>query len=332
MKVCIFVCLIVFPCLHCAASAGISSDSRMLIMFWNLENFFDWTDGGSSDSDREFSSAGERRWTRRRFHTKCNAVAKSILWIADRYGKLPDVIGLAEVENSSVVRSLVYSDVLKKCDYGYIHYDSPDPRGIDVALIYRKDIFSHASSRPYGIKGFSEDSQALLKTRDILYSSLNSKEDGAEYHFIVVHFPSKYGGEKESFHKRKAAVNTLKGICDSLYSRGAWRMAVMGDFNDTPESEVFSVLDGVLSNKAVELSIEGKGTIKYNGKWEMIDMFMVPECMEESTHMMVCPIPFLMTEDSKAPGKRPLRTYTGPAYRGGVSDHIPVLLWLERVR
>ena len=113
----------------------------MLVSFWNLENFFDYEDGGGGGSDREFSSGGERHWTKSRYWKKCHGVAKTVLWMADSYGKVPDVMGVAEVENRGVLQAVLNGTLLKKYDYVQIHEDSPDTRGIDVALIYRKSVW-----------------------------------------------------------------------------------------------------------------------------------------------------------------------------------------------
>ena len=124
--------------------AGQTKDS-LLVMFWNMENFFDYRDGGEGESDNEFSSMGLRRWTKKRFYAKCNAVAKSLYWISEKYGEFPDVIGLAEIENSNVLYRLLKDTALKKTDYAFIHYDGSDRRGIDVALLYRKSVLEPQS-------------------------------------------------------------------------------------------------------------------------------------------------------------------------------------------
>jgi hypothetical protein len=113
----------------------------LLIVFWNLENFFDYQDDGTGESDTEFSSAGSRRWTSKRFYQKCNLVAKSLFWTGDKYGKMPDVIGVAEVENREVLTRMLSSTLLRKYDYKIVHRDSKDRRGIDVALLYRSSKF-----------------------------------------------------------------------------------------------------------------------------------------------------------------------------------------------
>ena len=166
-----------------ANAAGVekSEDRRgepLLVMFWNLENFFDWKDGGGSGSDREFSSFGERHWTKSRFYTKCNVIAKTFLWMEDEYGRIPDVAGFAEVENRFVLNALLNSTALRKYDYEAVHYDSPDPRGIDVALIYRRSVFMKSVSRPVRVpsrhgSGQGSDSYPDFRTRDVSSSLLS---------------------------------------------------------------------------------------------------------------------------------------------------------------
>ena len=120
-----------------------------------MENFFDHIDQGTGDSDKEFSWGGSRHWTRKRFQTKCDAVAKSIMWIGDRYGRLPDLIGLAEIENRGVLTKLLRSTALRKYDYGIVHHDSGDRRGIDVAILYRSICYYDAlvGVEPVGYSG-----------------------------------------------------------------------------------------------------------------------------------------------------------------------------------
>ena len=114
-------------------------------MFWNMENFYDYIDQNTGGSDNEFSSMGPRHWTKKRFYRKCDDTAKTIFWIADKYGRMPDVIGLAEVENRGVLTKLLSSTLLRKFDYGVVHHESEDRRGIDVALLYRKSSMTLSS-------------------------------------------------------------------------------------------------------------------------------------------------------------------------------------------
>ena len=299
------------------------TESGQLVMFWNVENFFDWTDQGRGESDAEFSSMGSRRWTRKKFYAKCDAIAKTIIWIGERYDRLPDVIGLAEVENRRVLNMLLESSLLRKCGYGIVHYDSGDRRGIDVALLYRKEVFELSES----FITTPEHEGEKLATRDILTVRMRRKTDREHVTFIVNHHPSKYGGSKASESRRNSVMISLSELCDSLLKTPEnSRIVAMGDFNDNPDGPQFSVMDGLMVNKAQELHQKGEGTIRYEGKWDLIDMFIVSPALKESSVMEIVRVPFLMTREKKHPGEKPFRTYSGPRYIGGVSDHCPVVL------
>ena len=122
-------------------------------------------------------------------------------------------------------------------------------------------------------------------------------------------------------------MEALRHMCDSISDISSSPLIVMGDFNDTPDAEAFSLVEGVLVNKGIGLHDEGEGSIRYEGRWDLIDMFMVSQDIDELTQMEVCRVPFLMTWEKKHPGEKPLRTYSGPRHIGGVSDHCPVVLW-----
>ena len=296
---------------------------QMLVMFWNLENFFDWTDQGTGESDAEFSSAGKRHWTRKRFYSKCDAIAKTIFHIGDLYGKLPDVMGFAEIENRGVLEKLCSSTLLRKCGYRIVHFDSFDRRGIDIAFLYRTTCSSLLSTY---LKTPETDGNKL-QTRDMLHISLKDLQTDEIYDYIVCHHPSKFGGEESSRPKRLAAMTALKEMCDSLSNRN---LIVMGDFNDVPSAAQFDMLDNSLVNKSDSLHAAGRGTIRYEGKWDLIDMFLVSSNIEGHSIMDIPEVPFLMTRESRHAGEKPLRTYSGPRYLGGVSDHLPVVLYFRK--
>lgn len=298
-------------------------NEKKLAMFWNLENFFDWTDQGTGESDAEFSSYGKRHWTRKRFYTKCDAVSKTIFHIGDLYGKLPDVIGFAEIENRGVLEKLCSSTLLRKCGYRIVHFDSSDRRGIDVALLYRTTCYNHLST---SLRTPETDGKKL-QTRDMLHVSLKDLQTDEIYDYIVCHHPSKFGGEESSIPKRLAAMTALKEMCDSLGNRN---IIVMGDFNDVPSAAQFDMLDNILVNKSDTLHAAGRGTIRYEGKWDLIDMFLVSSNIEGHSVMDIPEVPFLMTRESRHAGEKPLRTYSGPRYLGGVSDHLPVVLYFRK--
>jgi endonuclease/exonuclease/phosphatase family metal-dependent hydrolase len=298
-----------FLCLFLALNPPADS---LKVLFWNLENFFDWRNDSTSVADAEFSSFGARRWTRKRFNAKSNAIAKGLLWAG-----APDVIGLAEVENAFVLKRLLAETALRKMDYKIVHFDSPDSRGIDVALLYRSSRLILADAKPCHL--FAADS-SVLATRDILLVRFKDPDIA----FLVNHHPSKYGGAAVSEARRQIAVQRLKQLADSLQGLGITRIVAMGDMNDTPANPVYRQLEPTLMNLAEPLYRQGEGTIKYDGAWELIDMIFVSSATGAGP-MQILQIPFLMTRDATHAGTKPLRTYSGPRYLGGVSDHCPVM-------
>ena len=285
-------------------------------MFWNVENLFDWHDGGASESDAEFSAGGPRHWTARRFFAKCNAIAKTVFYLAGLEGALPDVIGLAEVENRFVLRKLLTETLLRKADYAIVHYDSPDPRGIDVALLYRASRLDTLRTIPVRVPG--------VETREMLVAQLKTRS-GDSLAVIVCHHPSKYGGTAAD-PKRAAAVGRLAALSDSLRACGWARQVAIGDFNDTPDAPLYRSLSQHYVNLAQPLAERGEGSIRFQGCWELIDQCFVSPELAPDAEYRICHIPFLTAHDSAYAGEKPLRTYSGPRYLGGVSDHCPVLL------
>ena len=349
-----------------------SGADSLQVMFWNVENFFDWRNDSTTVSDVEFSAAGERHWTWKRFQAKANAFAKALFWVEAETGRLPDIIGLEEVENAFVLRQVLQKTALRKLDYKYVHYDSPDRRGIDVALLYRTSRLELLDSKPCHL--YAADT--VMATRDILLCVFRRSgtsvmpdpdrasiatfqeipgqagNDGA-FAVLVNHHPSKYGGAAESEPRRRVAVERLRFLADSLAAVGIDRIIAGGDFNDTPDNPVFGLLEPVLLPMHMDLFRRGLGTIKFDGKWDLIDHIyvspaLVSEPMSSATfesfsgeadrepdkvgapsaraRMLILRIPFLLTRDTVHSGEKPLRTYTGPRHTGGVSDHLPVLL------
>ena len=165
-----------------------------------------------------------------------------------------------------------------------------------------------------------------IATRDILHVEMEHIE-GFSFDVIVNHHPSKYGGEKESEGRREEVMLILKELTDSLSAEGR-RIIAMGDFNDTPDGSQFVHIEDKLKNMGVALQERGEGTIRYKGKWELIDNFLVSDNLQVS-EMKVARIPFLMTYDRRYPGEKPHRTYSGPRYIGGVSDHCPIIICIS---
>lgn len=363
-------------------------------MFWNLENFFDYFDGGTSESDTEFSSRGERHWTKKRFLAKCNAIAKTVLWLGspaqsvgpDSSGSpfpvsttdaatdgLPDIVAFAEVENRFVLRRLISETALKKLDYQIVHYDSPDPRGIDCALLFRSSRLRLLSSKPchVGLSGSFTPFRSLLdlstaiasasivaastppdtlKTRDILLAQFLTP-GGDSLAVLVNHHPSKYGGGETDW-RREVAIERLRELSDSIAAEGWHQQIALGDFNDTPDNPLFSRLSPALtlcrygnpSHPSSLLSAASfsdrpsassgplipRGSIRFNGEWQLIDLCFASPSIAPRCSFRAVMIPFLTERDAAHSGDKPLRTYSGPRYLGGVSDHLPILVHLEK--
>ena len=319
-----------------------AAGDTLAVMFWNVENFYDWRNDSTTVSDQEFSAAGERHWTWKRFQAKANAFAKALFWVEAETGRLPDLVGLEEVENAFVLRQVLQKTALRKLDYKYVQYDSPDRRGIDVALLYRPSRLELLDSKPCHL--FAADT--VMATRDILLCVF--RKDSSKVAVLVNHHPSKYGGAAESEPRRRIAIERLRFLADSLAAVGIDRIIAGGDFNDTPDNPVFRLLEPALLPMHMDLFRRGLGTIKYDGKWDLIDhVYVSPAMMELSdsssgevdrqteksgekpsahVRMRILRIPFLLTRDTVHSGEKPLRTYTGPRHTGGVSDHLPVLM------
>jgi len=291
-----------------------------LVVFWNVENYFDPFADPLTGYD-EFSAEGAYSWTWNRFLKKKNDLAKILISCGvreDGTWEAPSIIGLCEVENRFVLSLLVNDSPMAPLEYGIIHRDSPDPRGIDVALLYLKERFLPLERMYYALRG--ENNQAL-KTREILYVKgvLDARDT---LHLFVNHWPSKRGGVLAEGYRMNAS-NLLLQAADSIcrVSRQA-RIIVMGDFNDTPDSGPLRNLSGT---RLVNVSREA--TYKYQGVWECLDQFLVtPSVQQDIKHVNAHKNSYLLERDKTHLGVKPKRTYRGPVYHGGVSDHLPVTL------
>ena len=231
-----------------------------------------------------------------------------------------DVICLAEVENAFVLRQLIQTTVLRKLDYRVVHFESPDPRGIDVALLYRTSRLHLESAKPCHL--YKADS-TILPTRDILLAQFSWP--GGEIAVLVNHHPSKYGGEGTDA-KRSVAVERLLSLSDSLRNCGWTRQVAIGDFNEDAGAELFNVLDGTFENLGRGCP---HGSIRFDGQWQLIDNAFVSRGSFSKAVFTVLQAPFLLVRDNTHSGYKPFRTYSGPRYNGGVSDHLPVSVNVE---
>lgn len=311
-----------------------SQDVPFRFMFYNAENLFDIYDDTLTD-DNEFLPAGTMRWNKARYNKKINSLAKTI--IAAGEWQPPEIIAFCETENRKVLEDLLAGAVMLKYDYGILHENSPDERGIDVALIYRKDIVRIISS-----KNFLPTSggRKITGTRSVLYSKCLIFND--TLHFFVNHWPSRRGGVLAGEALRMEIAGMIRDKVDSLGKICKDpKIIIAGDFNCTPVDRVMlklaETMDCRLINLSKELSDKGSGTYRFRGAWELIDQVIVSEGLmfrktglsASDTSFRIFNPDFLLRDDPAYPGLKPFATYNGYRYQGGFSDHLPVLLDLQ---
>lgn len=315
-----------------------SQKQQHTIAFYNVENLFD-TINDKKKNDEDFLPKGKNQWNTEKYHNKLQHLSKVISELGSDDG--PDVLGLCEVENRKVLEDLNNTPLLKGKGYGIVHYESPDMRGIDVALFYKKSQFTYIDSKKYKVKLPDKKRSA---TRDILLVQLvNTKND--TFVFLVNHFPSRLGGTEKSAPNRCTAATILKRVFDSLIQANyQTNVIMMGDFNDEPEdSSIKYVLKcnfsmgqnsyNDLYNPMYDLKQKGEGSIMYQKKYELIDQFMLSShLLYQSSRMhyvvgsaTIFKPEYLQEQNPKYKGS-PYRTFAGQKYLNGYSDHFPVYI------
>ncbi|GAA3633074.1 endonuclease/exonuclease/phosphatase family protein [Flavivirga jejuensis] len=305
-------------------------DNMQTVAFYNLENLFDVNDDKHTN-DGDFLPNSAKKWTPKRFENKLKKLGFAISNIGKQEtGKHPAIVGLAEVENASVIEDLISSKHLKNCNYDYVHYDSLDERGIDVALLYDTNAFEVITSETFTIQLFDDDGSPDY-TRDILLVS--GLLDSEKIHVIVNHWSSRREGEKETEHKRMASSNKAGDIIAMLRDDDPdAKIIVIGDFNDEPSSNSIKQLvkSSNLYNPMETLRSYNRGTSNYNRQWNLFDQILFSTNFFKSSKNKfefstanIFDEDFLKRFDGKYKGT-PFRTYVGKKYKGGYSDHFPV--------
>ena len=305
----------------------------MRVAFWNFENFFD----PFADSTRvynEFTENGGQHWTKSRFYKKRNNLYKAILALSENEPLA--ILGIAEIENEYVLKMLFNQTPLQTHNYRIVHYEGDDKRGIDVAMVYCIDKLQLVYTEPVKVRN---PKNPKYKTRDILYAKFFDRR-GDTLHVFVNHWPSRYGGERETIKLRALAANTLRHKVDSLFSlpQTIPKIIIMGDFNDTPEDP--SIKDILCKNKSlINLFAENKklgfeGTLKHQYNWQIFDQIIVSNSLINNgigllyrqNSAQIFHADFLFEKDETYGGVKLFRTYVGPKYFGGYSDHLPVYI------
>lgn len=319
---------------------GKRGTNAIRLVFYNTENFFDTFDDSLTNDD-EYTPMGMRGWSYNKFQRKLINISKVFLSIGG--WEPPEIIGMCEVENRFVLYKLTTDTPLSKIGYKIIHEDSPDPRGIDVAMIYRPDKFKPIMYRAIPIR-FPNDPNG--RTRDILYvkGMVMGKDT---LHVFINHWPSRYGGYAGTKPKRAFVASVLRHATDSLMRVVPdARIVIMGDFNDEPTDESITEVLKARSDSAQLSSTDlfnmmyrlsgnwRSGTNKFRENWSLIDQIIVSSTLLHSKTGLytyangahIYDAPFLLMEDKTYFGVKPFRTYLGPRYLGGFSDHLPVYL------
>lgn len=268
--------------------------------------------------DYEWTPEGERRWSYTRYYRKEDNIARVLTSMGEWSGV--DIVGLQEIENAAVVKRLCYT--MRRNEYDFVHYESPDPRGIDVALIYKKSRVDTIRTRKLSCE------ERELKTRDILYVCAQvDKQD--TLHLFVCHLPSQRGGKAESEWKRKAAKEVLQTAIDSVFAlHSDAKIIVMGDMNSEPKND----LKGLVNRMVVESQkskVKNYGTHKYQGRWTCLDQFYTSTNLQKISAVSIYDAEWIQEPDEKYLGLKPKRTYNGFHYQNGYSDHLPIQLILN---
>lgn len=331
---------LVFGIFFCLCATVLAQTDTLRIVSYNVENLFDCKHD-TLKNDYEFLPQEDRHWTPDKYKNKLANIARVISTIGQ--WKAPVLVGLIEIENKNTLFDLTKHSPLSNLKYKFIHSESPDRRGIDVALLYQPKQFKPIKTSFYRIKS---PENPKSKTRDILYAA-GILPNGDTIHVFVNHFPSRLGGEKASENKRIYVASVLKSKVDSIVNTTSRpNIIIMGDFNDYPSNKSIKQTLGAQkpdstpqTNRLYNLyyQFEEKETIgshKYRGNWGMLDQIIVsgnlllPNNTLSTNEKMsyICQASFLLEDDSKDLGKKPFRTYLGTKYLGGYSDHLPVYI------
>ncbi len=286
------------------------------IMSWNVENCFD-LEHDEGFQDEEFLPTGSNFWTPRRYWQKLNDIMRVIAAVTDD-GRIPDLIGLCEVENDSVLTALTKRTNLRYLGFQYLMSNSLDPRGIDVALLYLPEHFKPLEHQSIRIPS---SEHGLSQTRDILYVKglrYNGQRNDT-LHVMVVHLPSRTTGFQGDKNRRLAA-QTLWAVVDSIDARQQ-DIVVMGDFNATARDRIFKHQPLRLTDNP-----QYRGTYCYRGHWQWIDHILVSKNFNSDSLARTLQMPWLLEYDERYNIQKPRRTYYGPVYHGGISDHLPIVI------
>ena len=313
--------------------------------FYNFENLFD-TEDDPDIRDEEFLPKGKRLWNQDLYQDKQANMAKVVAMLGTNVTPDgPAILGVCEVENKKVLDDFVKQEAIADRNYQVVHHDSPDKRGIDVALMYQEKYFKFTSQKAYPLNVIKLSGDTLF-SRDVLLVS--GELNGEPTHIMVNHWPSRSGGENKAAAYRNKAAQVCKGIADSLYQDNPEsNIIVMGDLNDDPTSpsvkkhlnakgKIEKTSQGGLYNPLSDFYKMGNGTTSFRDSWSVFDQIIISHSLlvdkEDQMKYYKAEIfkqPWMMQVSGRYKGY-PKRTFSGDIYNGGYSDHLPVLVYLVK--
>jgi len=344
MKKILSIALVLLVAGHVVAQTNFyNKENYFTIVSYNVENLFDTINDPNKEDD-EFTPTSEKNWNSEKYYHKLDNIARVISSV--NKNELPEIVGLVEIENQTVLEDLVSQKFLAPGNYGIVHEESPDARGIDVALLYRKSDFKYIEHQ---IIRVDFDFEPATKTRDILYVK-GSLNDNEILHVFVNHWSSRRDGAEASEPKRVRAAELLRGKVDEILAKDSKaKIVIIGDFNDEPTNksihEVLNATNNQFSKNKKELynllydkHLFGYGTYNYKGDWNMIDNIIVSQALLNNDGKycvstdggQIFEERWMMYDNAKTGQMTPNRTYGGPYYHGGFSDHLPVYLVLKK--
>jgi hypothetical protein len=337
--------ILLFLCFTSIVYGQESNYKVACIAFYNVENLFD-TEDDPTIRDEEYTPDGSRAWTEERYQEKLGNMAYAISQIGTELSPTgASIIGLSEVENRKVLEDLVNHPLLEKRHYKIVHQDSPDFRGIDVALLYKDEHFKLDTFKLIPLPNYNSDG-SLRRTREILY--VEGELDNDKMHFLVNHWPSRRGGQSKTATYRNKGAKICREVIDSLTQIDInAKVFVMGDLNDDPSDESVKsflrakykkedVKAGDVFNPMNDFYRRGIGSNAYRDAWSLFDQIMftsgvVDKDQEGYFHYktIIFNKKFLIQRSGQYKGY-PFRTFGGMEYKGGYSDHFPVFVYLAK--
>ena len=339
--------LLILSVMVLAATTVVAQDKPYMVAFWNFENLFDIYDDPETH-DEEFTPEGVKKWNEVKYQKKLSNMERVIFDMAAINKDYPVVIGLSEIENRSVLEDFVNQPKLKGAKYRICHFDSPDARGVDVAFLYRADVFKLEGSD--NIK-LNVPELPNFRTRDLVV--MWGTIEGEPFYFLVSHWPSRLGGKEASQFKRDACAKQIREIKDSLLQANpATKVVVMGDFNDDAtdaslvkimgaKGKLKELQTGDFFNPYYQMLKAGLGTLAYQDSWNLFDNICVTENLVNGTYGKLRLIkgkkfygniftrPYMLQQEGQYKGY-PLRTFVTNNFQNGFSDHFPVYIYIGK--